>query len=744
MDAAGGFRARMKGSLPMLQPRRHHHSRNNRSHHRHPVAVAVVLVRILASPLVLVGLGAVYVLIVTRYTNKLKGAASQLPAQPTTTIRSFPTRIQPRDRDGDSDSDDGALCRQITSALDNFASWPDVVYHKDRGQHTLIPDNDNDYYDESYFTSVEEDDSHARATIAEFNKIRASVLTPRLLKEGIQRGRIHPARQFANRLRLLADSSGVNYNERQPPQQPLIIAVFGSSFTIGSNCGESSAQNDVDCAWPQRLIRRLDELLVPKNHTWIEWRMYQENAQGSVNIAQKMPSIIDEHKQRNVTPDAILLDNTIIDADSYRPWFEATVRAFIKSFPETVIISIVDGKPHFDDSARLNTSWLHRVQRHYGLAVVDFEAMALRQRHDTGLSDNIMKNIYKGRSIREDDDDTTSIDLIWPQATYMKFANGTKAYDEDCISGEMYWTNFVPRTRKTKPANYPDVHPSWVTHQYVADGVMYGLLNLLKIGLGCDSVDYDNSLDSSFESFPLMKTSVAAKEEIDACFICEEPLTRIDAKSPPFVGHTIANFTVADNSVNGTDATDETQATDGTVALMCGDWKWITDERNRSGWQSDEYGSIIRFRLRVGTDKLPTISMTYMRSHDTFGDLRVTFQAVSRKDLNELPFSSIGCDDIHKFQMNDDGTTLIPSLRLDGYLQKFSLWETAVFPAELDNADVNAMDAWNLLNQTVLSRMMTADSGDHGDENAVQFVDLYVINTNTFLSRIKIQVVTSC
>ncbi|KAL3763815.1 hypothetical protein ACHAWU_001875 [Discostella pseudostelligera] len=738
----------MKGSLPMLQlqPRRQHHNHSrNRSDHRHPVVVVVV--RILTHPLVLVGLGAVYVLIVTRYTTKLKDAASQLPARPTPTIRSFPTRIQPRDRDSDGDDDvDGALCRQITSALDNFASWPDVEYHKDRGQYTLIPDTDNDYYDESYFTSVEEDDSHARATIAEFNKIRSSVLTPQLLKEGIQPGRIHPARQFANRLRRLADSIGADNNERQPPQQPLIIAVFGSSFTIGSNCGESSAQDAVDCAWPQRLIRRLDELLLPKNHTWIEWRMYQENAQGSVNIAQKMPSIIDEYKQRNVTPDAILLDNTIIDAGTYRPWFEATVRAFIKSFPDTVIISIVDGKPFFDDSPRSDTAWLHQIQRHYGLAVVDFEAMALLQRHDTGLSDNIMKNLYNGRSIREVEDDTTPIDLIWPQATYMKFANGTIAYDEDCDSGEMYWTNFVPLTRKTKSANYPDAHPSWVTHQHVADGVMFGLLNSLKIGLGCDSVDYDNSLDSSFESIASMKTSVATKEEIDACFICEEPLTRIDAKSPPYVGHTIANLTVIDNSVNGADATAEPQSTDGTVALMCGDWKWITDERNRSGWQSDEYGSIIRFRLRVSTDKLPTISMTYMKSHDTFGDLRVSFQAVSMKDLNEpsSPFSSFGCNDVHKFELNNDGTTLIPSLRLDGYLQKFSLWETAVFPAELDESDVNAVDAWNLLNQTVLSRMMTTNSGDNRDDNAVEFVDLYVINTNKFLSRIKIQVVTSC
>lgn len=276
---------------------------------------------------------------------------------------------------------------------------------------------------------------------------------------------------------------------------------------------------------------------------------------------------------------------------------------------------------------------------------------------------------------------------------------------------------------------------------------MYGLLNLVKIGLGCDSFDYDKSQDnSSVSSFSSLETSVATMEEINPAFICETPVTRIDAKSPSFAGRTIDNYPFTDNSVNAAVVTDDIHSNDDAVVLICGDWKWITDSRNRSGWQSDEYGSIIRFRLRVITDMLPTISMTYMRSHEKFGNLRVTFQTVSKKDLEKSspPPLSIGCNDIDKFKENDDGTTLIPSLELDGSLLKFSLWETAVFPKELDYSDVNAEPAWNLFDQTVLSRMKNTGSGNSSDDDVVQFVDLFVINTNTERTRIKIQVVTSC
>jgi hypothetical protein len=141
-----------------------------------------------------------------------------------------------------------------------------------------------------------------------------------------------------------------------------------------------------------------------------------------------------------------------------------------------------------------------------------------------------------------------------------------------------------------------------------------------------------------------------------------------------------------------------------------------------------------------------------MRSHETFGNPLVTLRAVSRKEaIVPSPSSLLGCDDTDKFRdigwegefdiggKYSNDSTLIPSLELDGYIPQYSLWETVVFPGKIDYWDVNAARPWHLLNLTVLSHMMMADSND---EDAVQYVDVYLMNPSE--RRIKVQVVTSC
>ncbi len=236
---------------------------------------------------------------------------------------------------------------------------------------------------------------------------------------------------------------------------------------------------------------------------------------------------------------------------------------------------------------------------------------------------------------------------------------------------------------------------------------------------------------------------MSPRETLNNCFICRSVLNRIDAKSPENAG----GQSVADLTSNA----DQSHDHNATVTVTCGVWRWITDRRNRSGWQSDQKGSLIRFRLGIINDKLPTLSLTYMKSRKTFGTLMLTLRAVSRKEaIGPSPSSLLGCDDADKFRdigweceseiggkyLND--STLIPSLVLDGYTSQHSLWDTVVFPPEVDCDNVNAARPWYLLNRTVLSHMMMTDSSH---EDAVQFVDLNVMNPTE--SRIKVQVVTS-
>ncbi|KAL3790622.1 hypothetical protein ACHAW5_004189 [Stephanodiscus triporus] len=678
---------------------------------------------------------------------------------------------------GNNGDDGGALCHRIASALDP-SSWPDVVYHKDRRGDT---GGRPGQYDVNKFNSVEEEDEVARSTVDEFNKLRTAILTPQLLDLGLSTGRLGPARAFAGRLRTLLDERGGGQSSS------LIIAVFGTSFTIGSNCGESTVQTGEDCAWPMRLARRFDDIFPrdANSSSLVEWRMLQENAQGSVNIAQKLPMILDEFRYRNATPDVILLDNTISDSryGVAKPWFEAVVRAFLQSFPDVVVVSLIDAVPAFVDmpgNSEYNdvfTGWLRRVQAHYGLAVVDVASMVrhlrLHVNKTNGSSDHgdiIRRSIdnYRQRQQRQHpvidgaykDGDSDIVDLLWPQASDLITANGTllHEFDQRTQQGEVYWLNFLPRTRKTKVAWYPQNHPPWATHQYVADAVMHALLSVVNVGLGCngsqgDADDEDDRVGGKGRmgnsSSTILEETVSPQETLNDCFICHSPTTKIDAKSPHHEGGlSVANLTSTighDNDYNAA------------VAVTCGDWKWITDTRHRSGWQSDKHGSLIRFRLRMSKDKFPTLSLVYMRSHESFGSLMVTFRAVSRKEANgSSPPSLLGCDDIDKFRdigweggfdtggKYSNDSTLIPSLELDGTLSKYSLWETVVFPGKISYWDVNTERPWYLLNRTVLSRMTIA--GDN-DEDGVEYVDMYVMNPHQWdrnRRRVKIQVVTSC
>jgi hypothetical protein len=702
-------------------------------------------------------------------------------------------------------NDDNKVCKAIASSL-LPSSWSDIVYHKDRAGMTGDP-NPN-AFDDGKFSSVEEDNEQARSTIHEFNILRHEVLNEQLLNVGVRStGRIHPARAFAKHLKSLLDGE---QHQQQQQQRRLIIAVFGNSFTIGSNCGESSVQSGEDCAWPMRLSRRFDELFQQRgggggnsssSSSLVEWRMYQENAQGSANIAQRIPSLIDEYNNRNVTPDVILLDNTIGDQmyGIARPWFEAVVRAFIDAFPDTVLVSMVSAIPAMVNVSGNNQydtkfpPWLHEVQNHYGLAVVDFAMMVqhlrLHNNNDIGVNHGtaIQRSIkeyqqrrqqltYHYASIPPNEEEilftstytnsnNTIVDILWPQSDEMISINGKifrDMIDGDVDDGGVYWLNYLPLTRKTKPAWYPQNHPPWSTHQYVADTVMYALLQIVNVGLGCadgQGIDVvaDDDDDGGDDDYSFMDETVSPSDKLDDCFICRTPLTKMDAKSPQYIdGQLMTNL-----------LDDDYDGTINPITVTCGDWKWITDKRKRSGWQSDQRGSLIVFRLQIGNNtQLPTMSLTYMKSHQTFGNLMVTFRPVSKKDA-KLMSSLLGCDDVERFRdlgwegdfdiggkfAND--STIIPSLLIEGWIPQYSLWETIVFPPDIDYHNVNVEQQFKLLQKTLSkywklsaldgdSRtfMEFKDDENRFDDDIVEYIDLYVMNPED--SRVKIQVVTAC
>jgi len=578
----------------------------------------------------------------------------------------------------------------INSAL-NVTAWLPLIYHKD-----LESAKHKDRFDKSKFSSVEEDDLSARSAIDKFNQLRSSVLTRDLLDTGLVPGGKYQARTFAIRLMESMEKGG----------RPLTIAVFGTSFTIGSNCGESSSQTSDECAWPNRLTQRFQEIITSMfgNHTTsrpnIEWMMHQENSQKSANIAQKLPSIMHDLDYRNITLDAILLDNTISDQRSAldRPWFEVIIRVLVQAYPGAVIISLVDALPSLvyphEVHEVLFSQRLHQIQRHYNLTVMDIAKMVRFLHHDAIVHNKSLSGAIP-------------VDYLWPQATYMVSSNGTEHGD---LLNPMYWANFLPKTQKTKHAHYPHNHPPWATHQYVADAVAYTLLKVLQMGLTGCATDDDPTIKMKARPPVMNETTVSPKAHVDACQMCFSPRDQVDAKSTSTRYRNVSHAnhgTVANSNHDGDDA----------VVVICGDWTWTTDARNRAGWQSEKFGSVIRFRLKV--NETPTISLKYMMSHAMFGNLKVSFQTVTKGSTSP----PLGCNE----------SLLLPSLELDGSLPKYSLWETTAFPTNIDQGDINSKRYSELLNKAIST------------EKDFDYIDVYVVNPNEFgKKRIKIQMVISC
>ena len=235
----------------------------------------------------------------------------------------------------------------------------------------------------------------------------------------------------------------------------------------------------------------------------------------------------------------------------------------------------------------------------------------------------------------------------------------------------------------------------------------------MKAGIGCDEFSRTGrEVIVNKPSFP--ETPVAGKVELDRYFVCQNPNDTLDARV-----HTSVVDATKSNQMSMHEAP---------VVVTCGDWKWVTDERNRSGWQSEKPGSLIRFRLKA--NKIPTISLTHMTSHASFGAFQVSFQPIS--GTNRTLQKMMTCKDIEKF----DSQELLPSAQLEGRREEFSLWETVVFSGKLDS---NNDEVKRVMKKAVMEKI-------EGMKD-IQYIDVYIINArhyNTDRTRVKIQRISSC
>lgn len=165
---------------------------------------------------------------------------------------------------------------------------------------------------------------------------------------------------------------------------------------------------------------------------------------------------------------------------------------------------------------------------------------------------------------------------------------------------------------------------------------------------------------------------------------------------------------MCDAHVDRVDARRDPPPNDDAV-LLRGDFRRVTDERSRWGWQSNETGSVARFRLRLnGT--FPTLYLTYLRSYASFGPFRVALQAAE----GALPLAA----------------PLPPrrSVVFEGRREQFSLPEVAVFPTAPSGPLLRR-------EHRLMKKLMRRSGGS-------ACVDVYVENLSR--ARVKILSVASC
>jgi len=130
------------------------------------------------------------------------------------------------------------------------------------------------------------------------------------------------------------------------------------------------------------------------------------------------------------------------------------------------------------------------------------------------------------------------------------------------------------------------VHPGWATHQRFADAMAFAMKDQIN-RFRCE----DSFAKSTFYSSSLL----------DQLSTCMHPTTEFNA------------YTEFPNSVQ--------------KLPLTGSWDLTEDRPNKPGWIATKVGATKVFMVTFGS--APTLSVSYMRSYDSFGSAVITLNEVS-------------------------------------------------------------------------------------------------------------------
>ena len=394
-------------------------------------------------------------------------------------------------------------------------------------------------------------------------------------------------------------------------QERISFLTLGGSFTRGHGCGEVPLAPERECAWPSRLERWWNKHMMPtttSSSSSSDWTHAAEHGSGSVQALQRLGILI-----RTIEPDVVILDFLVNDitlgeSDSTIA-HEKLIRTLMQMLPQVQIILLEAGCPACIANPNILLA-RRRVAQYYGIPIIDYASMVQ------------LFNKYH-------EEDASGTDRLWP------FTEPELDPPPFTKIGTV-WPNFSPPVNVTQKTCCPLNHPPWPVHQYVADAVAYGMIELLRSG--CAST---------------LRDTFYEPEKLDRYRICLDPLTRHDA-----------HLAWQENNGNNNN---------GRIVhpLLSAGWSLYEDRPGRPGWITNTTNSTITFPIKFGAQ--PTVAIAYLRSYESLGTARVSFTSKSGRTesvlLEGLWEKHFSLPDVAVFVGRPDGTAgnLLSPLEEDGY-----------------------------------------------------------------------------
>eukprot|EP00929_Paragymnodinium_shiwhaense_P098670 TRINITY_DN6015_c0_g1_i2.p1 TRINITY_DN6015_c0_g1~~TRINITY_DN6015_c0_g1_i2.p1 ORF type:complete len:616 (-),score=69.00 TRINITY_DN6015_c0_g1_i2:894-2741(-) len=360
--------------------------------------------------------------------------------------------------------------------------------------------------------------------------------------------------------------------------QPVVVVIIGGSFTKGMGCHDTLNRVERNCNWNSRVMRWFKHAFPKAN---IDWHDESQGATPSLQFLSGLGAMLGTYQ---ALPDLVILDTLINDAgwpkygieggkinsitgdEAMGAGFEKLLMSLQEIAPAAQLLVVQDGCARCIERMHLQKT----VTMHHNIPIVDYAALTAKYNYATpGQYGKIPKAPPRGSK-------EGPPTRLWIREAYKQWYKG------------VIWPNFVPRTEQLSRVPYPEDHPNWVVHQYVADTVVYSLRMMLE----------DACEGNERTKMPPVTSTYWKKESLNKFPACKAPSSYYSAR----------RAFLKDASQPSLKPT-----------VVKGDWKLFEDRPGKAGWIGTRPGSVLEFPVKTSSLGGGAISVSYLTSYEGVG-----------------------------------------------------------------------------------------------------------------------------